>query len=226
MMSRRSNVIVDGRFCLEEETHLTVHKTSIFVPGNADGFIVYDSTGDIVFRVDSYGPESDSKDELVLMDSVGKSLVTLNRKKPSLHQRWEAFLGEKKEDHHHHHHQEPIFSIFKSSIIGQFNLVATMCNDPSEEYHTEGSFSNGSCAISIYNTNSSDGSSTTRELVAKIKRKVDPKTKVMLGKDVFLLCLKPWMDGAFVMALVLVLDRLGGFDIDDSITDEVPALEV
>lgn len=93
-----------------------------------------------------------------------------------------------------------------------------MCNDPSEEYHTEGSFSNGSCAISIYNTSSSvDGTGSTRELVAKIKRKVDPQTNVLLGKDVFLLCLKPLMDGAFVMALVLILDRLGGFDnIDDS----------
>lgn len=146
--------------------------------------------------------------------------------KPSLHQRWEAFLGEKKEDDNNNNNNnddqqkqgEPIFSIFKSSIIGQFNLVAVMCNDPSEEYHTEGSFSHGSSAISIYNTSNSSSVDGTRELVAKIKRKVDPKTNVMLGKDVFLLCLKPLMDGAFVMALVLILDRLGGFDnIDDSI---------
>lgn len=97
-----------------------------------------------------------------------------------------------------------------------------MCNDPNEEYHTEGWLSDGSSAISIYNTSSNSSSvDGTREVVAKIKRKVDPKTNVMLGKDVFLLCLKPWMDGAFVMALVLILDRLGGFDnIHDSIVTE------
>lgn len=67
-------------FCFEEETHLTVHKTSIFVPGGGDGFIVYNPTWEMTFRVDSYGPDSASKDELVLMDSSGKSLVTLLRK--------------------------------------------------------------------------------------------------------------------------------------------------
>ncbi|XP_027066112.1 protein LURP-one-related 12-like [Coffea arabica] len=78
-MSSRSP-IVEKIFCFEEETHLTVHKTSIFVPGGGDGFIVYNPTWEMTFRVDSYGPDSASKDELVLMDSSGKSLVTLLRK--------------------------------------------------------------------------------------------------------------------------------------------------
>ncbi|KAI5680871.1 hypothetical protein M9H77_02098 [Catharanthus roseus] len=215
-MSRRS-VIVDERFCFGDETHLPLHKTSVFVPGG-DGFVVYNSTGEIIFRVDLYGPESGSNDELVLMDSAGGSLVTLHRKKPSLHQRWEAFSGEKKEDD-----QEPIFSIFKSSIIGPFELVAVTYGDPGEEYHTEGSFSNGSCAISIYNI-TDHSSSGSRELVAEIKRKVDPNTNVVLGRDVFSLCIKPLIDGAFVMALVLVLDQFGGFNIDDSIANQVSAL--
>lgn len=77
-MSRRS-VIVDERFCFGDETHLPLHKTSVFVPGG-DGFVVYNSTGEIIFRVDLYGPESGSNDELVLMDSAGGSLVTLHRK--------------------------------------------------------------------------------------------------------------------------------------------------
>nr|XP_027066111.1 protein LURP-one-related 12-like isoform X1 [Coffea arabica]XP_027069972.1 protein LURP-one-related 12-like isoform X1 [Coffea arabica] len=129
-MSSRSP-IVEKIFCFEEETHLTVHKTSIFVPGGGDGFIVYNPTWEMTFRVDSYGPDSASKDELVLMDSSGKSLVTLLRKKRSLHQRWEAFLGEKKKDE-----QQPAFSIFKSSIIGKFDLLVEVCgHDPVSEYH-------------------------------------------------------------------------------------------
>ena len=71
-------VIVDEKFCFPEETHLTVHKTSVFFPG--DGFIVYDLHGEVLYRFDSYGPESKPKDELVLMDSSGKCLLTLLRK--------------------------------------------------------------------------------------------------------------------------------------------------
>lgn len=69
-------------FCYEEEKQLTVFKTSHFFVG--DGFTVYDSNGEVVFRVDSYGG-SDSKDQsqLVLMNASGKCLLTV-RKKVSL----------------------------------------------------------------------------------------------------------------------------------------------
>lgn len=70
--------IVNDRYCYQEETHLTVHKTSVFFPG--DGFIVYDPHGHLLFRFDSYGPDSGPKDELVLMDAAGKCLLTLFRK--------------------------------------------------------------------------------------------------------------------------------------------------
>ncbi|CAN0918249.1 Protein LURP-one-related 12 [Linum grandiflorum] len=68
--------IVDEKFCYRKETSLTVRKTSVFFPG--DGFVVYDPNGEVIFRFDSYGPET--KDELVLMDASGKSLLTLLRK--------------------------------------------------------------------------------------------------------------------------------------------------
>ena len=61
-----------------EERNLTVLKTSLFF--NGDGFAVYDSKGQLVFRFDSYGPRARDKDELVLMDPNGRSLLTLRRK--------------------------------------------------------------------------------------------------------------------------------------------------
>ncbi|XP_027176469.1 protein LURP-one-related 12-like isoform X1 [Coffea eugenioides] len=118
-MSSRS-LIVDKIFCFEEETHLTVHRTSIFVPGGGDGFIVYNPTGEITFRVDSYGPDSASKDELVLMDGF---LRQISRHPPP--------QGEKKKDE-----QQAAFSIFKSYIIGKFDLLVEVCgHDPVLEYH-------------------------------------------------------------------------------------------
>lgn len=78
MKNMREGVVVDECFCCEKETQLTVLKTSLFFAG--DGFAVYDSKGQVLFRVDSYGPDAREKDQLVLMDAAGKCLLTVRRK--------------------------------------------------------------------------------------------------------------------------------------------------
>ncbi|KAF7806408.1 protein LURP-one-related 5-like [Senna tora] len=75
---RKRVVIVDEKFSFAEETKLTVHKTSLFFEG--DGFIAYAPTGDLLFRFDSYGPDSQPKDQLLLLDASGTCLLTLLRK--------------------------------------------------------------------------------------------------------------------------------------------------
>lgn len=66
---------------------------------------------------------------------------------------------------------------------------------------------------------------SSRDPVVEIKRKVDPSTNVMLGKDVFLLCLKPGFDSAFAMGLVLILDQMHGDDADDVAQEVDPTVE-
>lgn len=127
----------------------------------------------------------------------------LKSQKPSLHQRWEGFLGEKKEN------EEPVFSLSRSSIIGRSSVVVQVYGGEGEEYQIEGSFSQRRCII--YNT-STTLDYPSKEPVATIKRKVDPTSNVTLGRDVFLLCLKPRFDGAFAMGMVLVLDQMYGDD--------------
>ncbi|KAI3525141.1 hypothetical protein L2E82_02432 [Cichorium intybus] len=204
-MSSGGAVIVEEGFVYEKETHLTVMKTSLFFAG--DGFAVYDSNGQVVFRVDSYGPDNRDAGELVLMDPSGRCLLTVRRKRPSLHQRWEGFLGERMEG------DKPIFSVKRSSIIGRSNMTVEMFGDRTEEYQIEGCFSQRNCTIY-------DSAKVT---MAEIKRKVDVSTNVMLGKDVFSLTLKPGFDGAFAMGLVLVLDQIngddGGVDLDPTVED-------
>ncbi|KAK8551177.1 hypothetical protein V6N13_119661 [Hibiscus sabdariffa] len=190
----KAGLVVDGDYIYEEEKHLTVLKTSLFFAN--DGFTAYDCKGQLVFRVDSYGPAPRDKAEVVLMDAHGRCLLTVRKKRPSLHHRWEGFLGERSEG------QKPVFSVKRSSIIGRCGMTVEVFNTPGEEYQIEGNFGQRSCTI--FNV--------AKESVAEIKRKVDASTNVVLGKDVFLLSLKPGFDGAFAMGLVLVLDQINGDD--------------
>lgn len=60
----------------EEATVLTVWKKSLLL--NCNGFTVFDTKGNLVFRVDNY--LSGRKGEIVLMDAHGKCLLTIRRK--------------------------------------------------------------------------------------------------------------------------------------------------
>ncbi|RZC62029.1 hypothetical protein C5167_023768 [Papaver somniferum] len=211
-MIKEAAHIVNENSVFQEETQLTVRKTSLFSPG--DGFSVYDCKGEVVFRVDSYGHSGHEPDELVLMDASGKCLLTVRRKRPSLHHRWEGYVGERSEG------QKPIFSVKRSSIIGKSSVTVEVYNhhDHVEEYQVDGLFSQRCCTF--YNTSSV----MSKEVVAEVKRKVDAANNVLLGKDVFTLCVKPGFDAAFAMGLVLVLDQINGntssSDDDDDGSEE------
>ncbi|CAK7356930.1 unnamed protein product [Dovyalis caffra] len=200
-------LVVDDGFIYEEEKHLTVHKTCLFFAN--DGFTVYDCKGELVFRVDSYGPETRDQCELVLMDPHGRCLLTVRRKRPSLHHRWEGYLGEGTDGN------KPIFSVRRSSIVGRCSVTVEVYGNPGEEYQIEGSFANRSCTI--FNAG--------KESMAEIRRKVDASTNVVLGKDVFSLCLKPGFDGAFAMGLVLILDQINGDDYVGDAVEGHPAID-
>ncbi|XP_014516080.1 protein LURP-one-related 5 [Vigna radiata var. radiata] len=200
----REELVVQEGYVSNEERYLTVLKTSLFF--NGDGFAVYDSKGQLVFRFDSYGPTTRDKDELVLMDPNGRSLLTLRRKKPSLHQRWEGFRGERREG------DRAVFSVKRSSMIARSrtSVAVEVYDRPGVEYLIEGCFRQRWCKVL----------NAGKETVAEIRRKVDPTTSVMLGKEVFWLCVKPGFDAAFAMGLVLVLDEMNGENFFDDRMEE------
>jgi len=57
---------------------LTVWKKSLLF--NCNGYTVFDSKGNLLFRVDNYMATSGSNGEIVLMDAAGKPLLTMRRK--------------------------------------------------------------------------------------------------------------------------------------------------
>ncbi|GAB2269494.1 hypothetical protein Dimus_004411 [Dionaea muscipula] len=103
-----------------------------------------------------------------------------------------------------------------------------MYTNPGEEYHIEGSFHHRCCTV--YHSGHAGGADQVqhdkeREVVAEIRRKVDLDANVVLGKDVFLLCIKTGFDAAFAMAMVLVLDQISGTGAD-RILDHVVGSDV
>lgn len=95
-------------------------------------------------------------------------------------------------------------------------MTVEVFNNPGLEYQIEGNFGQRSCTIF----------DAAKVSVAEIKRKVDASTNVVLGKDVFLLSLKPGFDGAFAMGLVLVLDQINGDDyVENDEAENIPTTE-
>lgn len=104
-----------------------------------------------------------------------------------------------------------MFSVKRSSIIGrsQTSVTVEVYDNSGVEYQIEGCFSQRYCKV--FNA-------VKEESVAEIRRKVDPTTSVMLGKEVFSLCVKRGFDVAFAMGLILALDQINGDSYFDNRT--------
>ena len=198
--------IVGEEYCDLKERLLTVRKTSHFSPG--DGFAAYDHrTGGLAFRADTYGRGhgggAASPGELALLGPAGEPLLTVRRRRPSLHQRWEGFLGARADG------QKPLFSARRSSIPGGAGRGAVIEVSSVAELRVEGSFARRCCRVVA---KGEDGEGT---VVAEIGRKVDVGARVVMGRDVFVLRVGPGFDAAFAMGIVLVLDQIAGDEAGD-----------
>jgi uncharacterized protein YxjI len=201
--------IVGAEYCDPEERVLTVRKTSHFFPG--DGFAAYDSrTGGLAFRADTYGRGhgggAASSGELALLGPAGEPLLTVRRRRPSLHQRWEGFLGARADG------QKPLFSARRPSILGGaaagaiVELLPPPLSSSPELLRVDGSFARRCCRVVA----APKAEGEKAKLVAEIKRKVDEGTRVVMGRDVFVLKVSPGFDAALAMGIVLVLDQIAG----------------
>ncbi|GMI97243.1 hypothetical protein like AT2G38640 [Hibiscus trionum] len=183
-----------------EEAVLTVWKKSLLF--NCNGFTVFDSKGNLVFRVDNY--MDGHKGEILLMDATGNPLLTIRRKKMSLGDSWLIHEGETSVN--------PRLCVRKSMNILNKNCLAYVfpgntttttavrIRNDNLIYEIEGSYSQRSC--SVYDD--------SRRLVAEIKKKEAVKG-VAYGTDVFRLVVRPGHIGTdFAMALVILLDQMFG----------------
>ncbi|CAA3023745.1 LURP-one-related 8 [Olea europaea subsp. europaea] len=178
---------------------LTVWKKSLLF--NCDGFTVFDSNGNLVFRVDNY--IAGNKGEIVLMDASGNSLFTIRRKRLSLGDSWLVFEGEKDVNPRYTVRKRVNFLRSKSlALVTSGSCRETISSEKRNRvlYEIEGSYAQRCCAV--YDDK--------RRLMAEIKQKEAAVRGVAFGMDVFRLIVHSESDLAVAMALVILLDQMFG----------------
>ncbi|KAK8457451.1 hypothetical protein SEVIR_3G188750v4 [Setaria viridis] len=230
-MGQQQVVIVGEEHCGGEDRKLTVRKTTLFKPG--DGLEAYDHrTGALAFRVETYGRGGEcgggaAAGDLALLDAEGEPVLTVRRHRPSLHNRWDGFLGDGGAGHGH---QKPLFSARRSSILGHGTgaaavLVDLLAPGATGEFHVDGSFPRRCCRVVASKAwGASEGGGKEEEedvVVAEVRRKVDEDAHVVMGRDVFVLWVRAGFDAAFAMGIVLVLDRITGDEVDGDLGEDL-----
>jgi len=153
-----------------------------------------------VFRVDSY--PSDPKNEVVLMDAAGMALLTMRRKRLSLRNEWQGFLGEPRDA------QKALFSVRRAPFLLISSKRSTEAyvrssakskknNKPNFVYRVEGCYAKRSFTLL----------NRFNEPVAEVNPK-QVRSDIRLGQDVFNLTVRPGYNQAFVMGLIIVLDEI------------------
>ncbi|RZC82652.1 hypothetical protein C5167_045437 [Papaver somniferum] len=171
---------------------LTVWKKSLLF--NCNGFTVFDTKGNLVFRVDNY--RAGIKTEIFLMDALGKTLLTIRRKKLSLSDNWMVYDGENSVN--------PRFIVKKHvNFLTSKNLAhvisCTQGNNKELMYEIIGSYAQR--CVGVYDNR--------KRLVAEIQRK-EAKAGVTFGGDVFKLIVQPQIDSTVAMSLVILMEQMFG----------------
>jgi len=186
--------IVDKQFCSSSLVVLTVRKKPLVFSGG--GFTVTDSSGQVVFMVDGRGPSFSHR--LLLMDAIGKPLLTLQRKVLNImYNAWDGFAGDK------YDRQKPIFSLRKSFIFNRNAVIEVFLSSNKRKEHFD--YKIEGCYMERYCTVYSDA----RTIVAEVKRKY-ATPEVLLSKDVYNVVVRAGIDQAFIMGLVVILHQMSG----------------
>ncbi|OVA17159.1 LURP1-like domain [Macleaya cordata] len=178
---------------------LTVWKKSLLF--NCNGFTVFDTKGNLVFRVDNY--LAGNKAEIVLMDASGKSLLTIRRKKLSFGDTWMVYDGETCANPRFLVKKQVNF--LKSKILAHVTAGEGSINGKNGSsnknlmYEIEGSY--GQRCVAVYDNK--------RRVVAEIKKK-EAIGGVSFGCDVFRLIVQPELDPTVAMTLVILLEQMFG----------------
>ncbi|KAJ7963357.1 Protein LURP-one-related like [Quillaja saponaria] len=167
----------------------TIWMKSLVLSGK--GCTVFDSNGQIVYRVDNYNCKC--RNEVYLMDFTGKILFTIRRTKLKLSRLWEGYRSTSNEIHQ----QKPGFQVRKTSGISvgasSYEVILGLDKNQPCRYKIESWTSKSACKIL-------DQFGGT---IAEVKRKKST-CGVDLGNDVLTMVVEPNIDLSLIMGLIVV----------------------
>jgi len=182
-----------------EAVSLTVWRRSLLF--NGKGFTVFDSNGNLVFRVETYA--GGSPREVVLMDANGRALLTIRRKKLSLADEWLIYDGDAAASSSAPTPAPKRFtarrnlSLLPTKSLARLSPARASGGDaPGYRYDVEGSYASRSLDMFA-------SSGEQRRRVATVCRK-----EAAVGPDVFRLVVEPGFEPALAMAVVILLDQM------------------
>ncbi|RVW16360.1 Protein LURP-one-related 4 [Vitis vinifera] len=167
----------------------TIWMKSLVIQGN--GCTVFNSDGEIVYRIDNYDKKCSS--EVYLMDLQGKVLFTILQRKLRVFGRWEGYKSNGSKGNN----QKPWFQVRKNCRIlgGGSSCQVTVRPNEAQSYCYRIQGLTGKSAFKIVDSQGG--------LVAEVEQK-QTSSGVVLGEDVLNLVVEPHVDHSLVMALVAV----------------------
>ncbi|XP_023739876.1 protein LURP-one-related 10 [Lactuca sativa] len=182
--------VVDPRFFSPYPVDLAIVRNSLTV---ADGNLssVLDVNGNVLFIIKD--KNFSLHDRHILLDASEAPILTFQKKRVTMHRRWQAFRGESTSA------KDLIFSTKKSSVIQKLTELNVFLADNKEEttgdYKVVGDWKKRSCTVSSY-----DGAT----ILAKMHNNhID--TCIESEENTFAITVSPNVDYVLVVALMVIL---------------------
>ncbi|XP_047335272.1 protein LURP-one-related 15-like [Impatiens glandulifera] len=185
--------VVNPQFCAPYSLDIIIQRKLLtLTEGN---FAVADVNGNILFQVK--GKLFSLHDRRFLLDVAGNTILTLQQKIISVHKRWVVFKGDSTES------KNQLFSVKKSSLLQLKTeldvFLAANTKERSCDFKISGNWSDRSCVIYAGNTKN--------VVIAQMHKKHNVQS-VLLGKDTYSVTVYPYVDYAFIVALVVILEEI------------------
>ncbi|KAK9053154.1 hypothetical protein SSX86_029784 [Deinandra increscens subsp. villosa] len=175
--------------CSTQRETYTIWMKSLVL--NSNGYTVYDSSGEVVFRIDNY--DSKCRSEVYLMDLYGNIVCTILRKELLRSGLWDCYSD--KDSSRPWFRVGKTFGFFKNSSVYDVLVGSNKGQSISSWNHKMEGHVN-SLEFKII-----DGEG---RLAAMVQRKRSSLGGVALGEDVLCVTVEPHVDHIFVMALVAI----------------------
>ncbi|KAL1218898.1 Protein LURP-one-related 3 [Cardamine amara subsp. amara] len=169
-----------------EQESFTIWMKSLVFHGK--GCTVFDSKGNLIYRVDNYNSKSCS--EVCLMDLYGNVLFTLRQKKLELFKSWEVYNSTGTR-----FRLKRNFKISPRDSSSSYKVIMRSCRDDDDQHQSCYKIVNHGSVFAI-----KDGSG---RLMAEVKKKQSDINGLDLGGDVLTMMVEPHVDHSFIMGIVI-----------------------